>query len=201
MVRPDNFNPELCDSAGNLCFYKKMKNISYQRNSCKCQPLCNVKKFTTTETISPLDTSSKCNKYKDRSRFLINFVQPRIPQSKMVETNIKEIKYGVLVPPKCFHEDEYLKNFCPRKILENMAVIQIDVIDSSYVKMRQSLRTSFGEKIGVLGGTLGLFTGFSVMVLVEIAYWIIIMGKSILKINGFSFFNILKKKKKLVSRN
>ena len=127
--------------------------------------------------------------------------QRRIHQSKMVETNIKEIKYGVLVPSKSFHEDGYVKNFCPRKILENMAVIQIEVIDSSYVKMRQSLRTSFGEKIGVLGGTLGLFTGFSVMVLVEIAYWIIIMGKSILKINGFSFFNILKKEKKFVSRN
>ena len=197
MVRPDNFNPELCDSAGNLCFYKKMKNITYQRNSCKCQPLCNVKKFTTTETISPLESTSRCK--EDKYSILTKFVHPRIPKSKIVETNIKKIKYGVPVPEQSFFGAEYIKNVCPRKILENMAVIQVEVIDSSYVKMRQSLRTSFGEKIGVLGGTLGLFTGFSVMVLVEIAYWIIIMGKRILKINGFSLFNILKKKKKFVS--
>ena len=199
MVRPDNFNPELCDSAGNLCFYKKMKNISYQRNSCKCQPLCNVKKFTTTETISPLESTSRCK--EDKYSILTKFVHPRIPKSKIVETNIKKIKYGVPVPEQSFFGAEYVKNVCPRKILENMAVIQVEVIDSSYVKMRQSLRTSFGEKIGVLGGTLGLFTGFSVMVLVEIAYWIIIMGKSIFKINGFSFFKILKKKKKFASRS
>ena len=181
MVRPDNLNPELCDNVGNLCFYKKMKNVTYQRNSCECLPLCNVKKFTTTETISPLDTSSKCKEYKDRSRYLTNFVHPRIPNSKIIEANIKEIRYGVPVPPKSFYGEEYVKHVCPKKIAENMAVIQVEVIDSSYVKMRQSLRTSFGEKIGFLGGTLGLFTGFSVMVLVEIAYWIIIMGKSILK--------------------
>ena len=181
MVRPDNFNPELCDSIGNLCFYSKMRNVTYQRNSCKCQPLCNVKKFTTTETISPLETTSKCKVGNNRNRFLLNFVFPRIPQSKIIETNIKDLKGGVLIPPEYFYEQEYAKNVCPKKILENMAIIQVKVIDSSYVKMRQSLRTSFGEKIGVLGGTLGLFTGFSVMVLVEIAYWIIIMGKSILK--------------------
>ena len=51
----------------------------------------------------------------------------------------------------------------------------------SFTTIRQSLRTPFAAKIGGIGGTLGLFSGFSIMALVEIVYWMVLALKDSLK--------------------
>ena len=49
----------------------------------------------------------------------------------------------------------------------------------SYIKMKKSLKYNTTIKLGTIGGTIGLFTGFSFMALVEIAYWILVTLKRI----------------------
>ena len=51
----------------------------------------------------------------------------------------------------------------------------------AYLKMTQSAKVTLSDKISSIGGTLGLFTGFSLLAIVEILYWIIITIKNYFK--------------------
>ena len=41
----------------------------------------------------------------------------------------------------------------------------------SYRKISQKLRVTFTDQIGSIGGTLGLFCGFSFLAIIEMLYW------------------------------
>ena len=47
----------------------------------------------------------------------------------------------------------------------------------SYLKRLQSLKYEDADKFAIIGGTLGLFTGFSFIVIFELIYWIIVTMK------------------------
>ena len=48
------------------------------------------------------------------------------------------------------------------------------------MKRVQSLKYSEADKFAIVGGTLGLFTGFSFIVIVELLFWIIVTIKKVL---------------------
>ncbi len=41
------------------------------------------------------------------------------------------------------------------------------------VQVIQNVKVGFSEKLGIAGGTIGLFSGLSLVSVVEVAYWII----------------------------
>ena len=51
---------------------------------------------------------------------------------------------------------------------------------SSYLKRLQSLKHGDADKFAIIGGTLGLFTGFSFIVIFELIYWIIVTIKKVI---------------------
>ena len=69
---------------------------------------------------------------------------------------------------------------CQNYIRNDYARIKIRVDGSSYLKRLQSLKHGDADKFAIIGGTLGLFTGFSFIVIFELIYWIIVTIKKVI---------------------
>ena len=75
-------------------------------------------------------------------------------------------------------EHDYAMQRCQHYVQNEFARIKIR-ISSSYLKRVQSLKYSDADKFSIVGGTLGLFTGFSFIVIFELFFWIGITLKKV----------------------
>ena len=75
------------------------------------------------------------------------------------------------------NEHYYTMYNCRHYIGNEFARVIIKMKGSSYLKRVQTLKYSEAEKFTMVGGTLGLLTGFSFIVVFELLYWIVITFK------------------------
>ena len=59
-----------------------------------------------------------------------------------------------------------------RKRFEKMAFVDIGFGTSDYRLITRDVKATFFDKLSLIGGTLGLYTGFSVVSLIEIVFWL-----------------------------
>ena len=78
------------------------------------------------------------------------------------------------------NDDDLSQKRCQNYIRNEYARIKIRVDRSSYLKRHQSLKHGDADKFAIIGGTLGLFTGFSFIVIFELIYWIIVTIKKVI---------------------
>lgn len=168
MPRLDTMKADLCDSFGNLCFFTKMQNHTHQAEYCNCLPKCNTIQISTNiESQTPIDTKYECEGIG--SSYAAKKLR-NVPFSKSVLYEMsKSIKEG-----KPFNAQNQTKKSIFDSFMKDIAIIEVQIGGQSYIKMRQTLRKTLGDKVGELGGTLGLFTGFSFMAIVELIYWILV---------------------------
>ena len=55
--------------------------------------------------------------------------------------------------------------------MDNIAMLYINFEDEIYFSKRKVLRLSFFDKVSAIGGNLSLFSGFSLMTLVDMGIW------------------------------
>ena len=75
--------------------------------------------------------------------------------------------------PKYFDRVKYT-DMCEKLTSGNYAYIIIYIKSPTMMQLIKDVRLSFEDKLGILGGTIGVFTGISFITMVEIVYWIII---------------------------
>ena len=66
-------------------------------------------------------------------------------------------------------------------VQEHLEMVQIYFTTGSFDKITKSAKTNFISRLSLIGGTLGLFCGFSIMSGIEIIFYI---GKAILSVAG-----------------
>ena len=64
----------------------------------------------------------------------------------------------------------------------NLVLLFIDFSKQTYKKKKLVLRVTFADMLSSLGGTLGLFTGFSIIALVDVMFWAFDIVKGFLKL-------------------
>ena len=52
--------------------------------------------------------------------------------------------------------------------MENLVLLYLDFDQQEYKSTEKRIRVSFTEKVGFIGGTFGLFTGFSLPLVIDI---------------------------------
>ena len=67
--------------------------------------------------------------------------------------------------------DHYSK-LCKSMMTNDMVRVQLKLEGPSFTIMQRSLKNTFTDKLGSVGGTLGLFSGFSLLAIVELIHWI-----------------------------
>ena len=164
----------LCDSAGNACFYDKMQDHGQVEDNCYCLPDCNSVKFSYTEKQLPLKVDKECTRgmawwlnvnYKRRFQVPnVNWILPLLEKAN--ETGeLFDWRNKVKVPK--------FEDYCKTLHKQDIAVLEIQMEGQAFLRMKQSLRYSDSDKLGVVGGTLGLFCGASVIALAEIFHYFI----------------------------
>lgn len=176
----------ICDSAGNFCFHSKMKDHTFMGSSCYCLPSCNSIKFSYTE--KPITTNLKKRCFPSSPGYIatsrkFDYTWPNIAKLQHYyasgsynssSTNWNEV----------FSNKPPTEELCQNLYESDIAVVEIQIEGQSYVKMRQSLRVTFTDKLGTIGGTLGICTGFSVLALVEALYWTCIVVRQLFGSNN-----------------
>ena len=173
MVRNDTeYDYELCDSGGNSCFWQKMQVKETMAKECFCLSDCSNVKYTHSTTLKPYNMVSQCNSgwfgidtlfsstsiWSQRALVLSKILGPM--------TNITDwTKYEKAIL------DDYAKTLC-NAVIEDKAVLVIELEGSTFTKLKRSLRVTFTDKLGSIGGTLGLFLGFSLLAVVELIHWV-----------------------------
>ena len=185
MPRPDDSDKRICDYAGNQCFHKRMKNVTFQE-SCQCLPRCDALHYSfQLESQLPIQLDTECEK----SRRGFNYIKKRFQLGlEMYEASLELSKNTSLTNEDwktIFRTgnafiDELVVKKCREVFSTDFAMIEIKIEDESFIKMKKSLKFNTTIKLGTIGGTIGLFTGFSFMALVEIAYWFLVTCKRIM---------------------
>ena len=85
--------------------------------------------------------------------------------------------------------DEYYSKLCKRIQSKDKATITVKLEGPTFRKYRRSMRVSFTDKLGSIGGTLGLFSGFSLMAIIELIHWICKVSCSVMLKNGMAVQN------------
>ena len=76
------------------------------------------------------------------------------------------------------------KNVCHDRINRDHALLRIVINDPNVMQVVKSIRVSFGDKLGIAGGTIGLFTGLSLISVFETVYWFIRWLKEMIELHG-----------------
>ena len=80
----------------------------------------------------------------------------------------------------------YLQNLCTitdPPVTANLKYVRIFFDTPTFDRIKKDRATKFADMLSAIGGTMGLFTGFSIISGVEILYYV-----------GMIFLNLLKKK-------
>ncbi len=65
-----------------------------------------------------------------------------------------------------------VERVCRERYGRDYARLRMVILDPDVVQIRKDVRMSFQDRLGSIGGTLGLFTGVSLISIVEVVFWI-----------------------------
>ena len=164
MPKPKGLQIPLCTFYGNECITKKIANTTHMLASCDCVPSCSgisykyvvdsIRKFTTE------DVATLCGNIRPHLQYVYNEEKETANITQMV--NVSK-KLGD-------HADEQ----CHDYVSKGYARVTVKMAGSSYLRRSQSIAMSFTDKLGVIGGTVGIFSGFSFVALFEFLHWVVV---------------------------
>ena len=167
---PNNFTSiPMCDVFGGYCFNEIMSNIIYYKKCKKeCLEDCQEISLAMWHRSVPLNTEELCkdSTYFD-DFFLKNF------QKLFVFEN-----YQMLVKEQSTLDLALsLSNgsLCMRYINKYIAFVSVESPTKSVTKSHRDQRKFFIDKLGIIGGTLGVSAGMSVLSMIEVIVFVYII--------------------------
>ena len=164
MPKPKGLQLPLCTYFGNECISKKVSNKTYKMESCDCLPSCSdinykyvidsIRKFT------PDEVESLCLTSKPHDAVVWNGEKAIFNITRMADVS------------KTIGDHSWEK--CHDYVMRGYARVTVKMADSTYLRRSQSIPMSFLDKLGVIGGTIGILTGFSFISLFELGHWVVI---------------------------
>ena len=150
----------LCTFYGNSCFKSKMGNLTYKTATCTCLPSCNSIKYDfnidLTRKITEVGITEMCQPERPHRQYILE-TEESIFELKRI-TNMSKLRA------------EHVKEKCKSYLRHEYAHVTIRIDGTTYLKRVKSLKYTETDKFAVVGGTLGLFSGFSFIVIFELLY-------------------------------
>ena len=148
-----------------------MSNSSYRIQNCNCLQGCsevNYKFFiASSRKFTHSEVEELCYSWlaKQHPHYLYIWAEVEAISDHMVLKNLS-VDMKDLVTEKCI---SYIKN--------EYAHVRVRIDGSSFLRHGAGLAYSTSDKFALIGGTVGLFSGFSVLVIFEIIHWLAITIK------------------------
>ncbi|XP_023245644.1 pickpocket protein 28-like, partial [Copidosoma floridanum] len=179
------------------CYFLGEKNLKYykiytQRNCVlECEANFTLQYCQCMEYYMPVTSNTRiCGKNDD----LCTDIAKKIMKNKWYEDDDVRAAYNITKAPSCkcypgcneinysteisqsmlmttFYIPEEIYKFDSSYFTNNVAIVHIFYIDTSYLKYTKNVIYGFAELLSNTGGILGLFLGFSLLSVVEIFYF------------------------------
>ena len=157
-----------CDMFGSTCFDNMMANEeNYKNCSMECLPDCQSIPFTTFSSLSPINMDDVCNddvldelkNNKQNHWFKLDVLDFFTGKSNDIPWyfNYKE-------------KDDLgkIRKACETFVSKYVSYVTIEALNNEVMLSTKELRVTFTDQLAMIGGTLGLFAGISVLSFVEI---------------------------------
>ena len=167
---PNNFTSmPMCDMFGGYCFNQIMSNIIYYK-TCKTECLedCHYTSLSMWHTSVPLETHEIC---KDGTQF-DKFFRHHFQRFFAFEN------YQMMIKKKStFDLEKSLSNgsLCEKYVNQYVSFVSIESPTKIVTKSHRDQRKFFIDKLGTIGGTLGVCAGMSVLSMVEVGVFVYIV--------------------------
>ncbi|TRY73988.1 hypothetical protein TCAL_05533 [Tigriopus californicus] len=155
----------ICDDEATRYFNFFLQNTSFIQEHCDCPQDCHQLEFTYSETIKPVDFKSLCKiepGTEEESDLYWSFPQILRRYENVFMGKLRAIRDG-----KEYTEYEE----CIALWSKEMTLVEFKLDSPTFTRMTKEAKTTFIDKVATIGGTLGLFTGMSIISMFEICYW------------------------------
>ena len=160
---PNNFaSYQMCDSFGGYCFDEVMSNIIFYKE-CKTQCLedCEENSLSIWHNSLPLDSDTLC---KDKTYF-DRFFKDNFQRLFALEN------YQMLIREQSTLDLALRLNngsLCISYINKYVSLVSVETPTKGVTKSHRDQRKFFIDKLGTIGGTLGVSAGMSVISMIEV---------------------------------
>ena len=175
----------MCDSFGGHCVEEILTNeANYKQCSKWCIEDCSGMPMTVVTSYLPINLDEACvrNSYfekhfvhSSRQYFTFEIYRSLIEGDGQIPDLQTNLANGSLCR-------NFISNF--------VALVSVESPTDSITKSAREIRVTLIDQIGTIGGTLGLFTGMSILSMVEVAFFIVKFVRSFFKINQSDFLTI-----------
>ena len=138
--------------------------------NCNCLPSCNEVKYNYV-----IDSKRKLSDNEIEQH--CNYGTPHMENIRLSE----EARYDLIqVKNMTLEHGKYSKKVCRNYLSTQYARIKLKIDGTTHSRQFQTLRVSGSDKFAKIGGILTFSTGFSLIVIMELFYWIIATTKKML---------------------
>ena len=170
---PNNFKEaSMCDMFGAKCVDTI---LSDQRNyrTCKEQCLedCKITSYAAIPSYVPIDPEQTCAEPIFKAFF------EKIYWSYQHEMNFERMTMEKWKDWDDQYKGEKAMYFCQEYVLKYISIVTVETPVNSVVKAKRVARITFNDKLAAVGGTLGLFSGISILSMVEVVCFCLTITK------------------------
>ena len=144
-----------------------MNNGTYKIKSCKCLQGCSEVKYKffigSNRKFTEDEVEEICQDTKPHWIYVYQ-EQEAIAEHKQMK-NLTALDNDVAIET------------CKQYIKNEYAHVRVRIDGSSFMRHSAGLTYSTSDKFALVGGTVGLFSGFSVLVIIEVIHWLVILIK------------------------
>ena len=159
----------ICDMFGAKCFDMIMSDDTYYQNcTSQCLDDCNSTSYMIIPSYEPINIEETCNLKKFKEFFQIVYEEHKEFErfEEMTDKNWKK-KFFL------YHSEKICNDHLPKYI----AMVSIESPTRTVTKSNKVKRITIYEQLAIIGGTLGLFTGMSILSMVEVVCFCVNMIK------------------------
>ena len=169
----------LCDASAAIVFEEYFS----EANCSQCKADCDWTEYSAELVATTLNTDTLCSYVGSNGNQFnpLDDIQSHLEEtqgtifslfSEMMENKGRSIN----IETPSFNDTEVFKEYLLGHCIENLAnedLIISFTISSPYITVvEKTEKVSFSDRLGIIGGTIGLFTGMSLISVVEAFYWI-----------------------------
>ena len=170
---PNNFKEaSMCDMFGAKCVDSILSDQrNYQKCKEQCLEDCKITSYAAIPSYVPIDPEQTCAKPIFKTFFA------KIYWSYRHEMNFERMTMGKWKNWDDQFKGEKAMYFCQEYVLKYISIVTVETPVNSVVKAKRVARITFNDKLAAIGGTLGLFSGISILSMVEVVCFCLTITK------------------------
>ena len=192
-IQDVNKNKTLCHGRQSTLYFNALDAYNPTNDAnCNCPPDCEKITFSFETAFIPVQTNKDCLGYfgagqevpeSPHARRMYHTIDHRTKRlsswlNRHFFEHLQTLKPDDPLQKSFSYEMFYRStngtNHCKKYSLENNANIILYVKEPTMIQLIKDVRLSFADKLGIFGGTIGVFTGISFITMIELAYWVVV---------------------------